>query len=43
SDCHRFEDLPEEAKGLVKRIETLVGVPIRFVSVGPDRRQTIVR
>ncbi|WP_067936180.1 adenylosuccinate synthase [Alicyclobacillus kakegawensis] len=43
SDCRRFEDLPEEAKGLIQRIETLVGVPIRFISVGPDRRQTIVR
>jgi adenylosuccinate synthase len=36
----RFEDLPENAKGYLRRIEQLVGTPIRVVSVGPEREQT---
>ncbi|MCL6631871.1 MAG: adenylosuccinate synthase [Alicyclobacillus herbarius] len=43
SDCRRFEELPESAQRFVARIEELVGVPIRYVSVGPERNQTIVR
>ena len=38
-----FEDLPENAKKYVKRIETLIGLPVSIVSVGPKRRQTIIR
>jgi adenylosuccinate synthase len=34
-------DFPEAARDYVRRIETLVGVPIDIVSVGPDREQTI--
>lgn len=36
-----FEDLPANAIRYVKRISELVGRPIEFVSVGPDRTQTI--
>ncbi len=35
SGCRRFEDLPREAQQYVKRVETLIGAPIRMVSVGP--------
>ena len=38
-----FEDLPENAKKYVKRIETLMGLPVSIVSVGPKRSQTIIR
>jgi len=35
-------DLPDEAKRYVSLIEEHVGVPADFVSVGPDRAQTVV-
>lgn len=38
-----FDDLPENAKKYVKRIEELIGLPISIVSVGPKRKQTIIR
>lgn len=41
--ARRFEDLPEEAQSYVLRIESLVGVPVRWVSVGPRREQLIER
>ena len=37
----KFGDLPINAQNYVKRIGELVGRPIEFVSVGPDREQTI--
>lgn len=43
SGARRFEDLPKEAQGYVKRIEQLIGAPIRMVSVGPERTQTLMR
>ena len=38
-----WEDLPENARRYVMRLEELCGVPVVMVSVGPDREQTIVR
>ena len=43
SGLERFEDLPENARAYLQRIEELVGVPVAMVSTGPDRSQTIVR
>lgn len=37
-----YHDLPEAAKNYLKKIESLVGLPIGIFSVGPDRTQTIV-
>jgi adenylosuccinate synthase len=39
----RYEDLPENAKSYLARLQTLVGVPISIISTGPDREQTIIR
>lgn len=39
----RYEDLPENAKKYVARIEELIDVNIDLVSVGPNRNQTIIR
>jgi adenylosuccinate synthase len=39
----RFEDLPDNARRYVDRIEALVGVPIDLISVGADRDETIAR
>lgn len=38
----KYEDLPENAKKFLKRIEEVTGLPLVTVSVGPDREQTIV-
>jgi len=35
-----FADLPLNAQRYIRRIEELVGAPIRIVSVGPERSQT---
>lgn len=43
SACLRYEDLPENAKKYVARLEELIGVKAGFISVGPDRNQTIRR
>ena len=39
--CKSYDKLPENAKKYLKKIEELVGTPIEYVSVGPDRVQTI--
>jgi adenylosuccinate synthase len=39
----KFEDLPENAKAYVKKLEELCGVEASMVAVGPKRKQTIVR
>jgi adenylosuccinate synthase len=39
--AHKLSDLPTAARRYIDRIEELVGLPISFVSVGPDREQTI--
>ena len=41
--CRREEDLPEEFKAYVAYIEQAVGVPVRILSLGPDRAQTLIR
>ncbi len=38
----RYEDLPENAKAYIKKIEEVVGVPVDIISTGPDRADTIV-
>ena len=37
-----FDQLPENAKGYLKRIEEVCGAPIAIVSIGSDRVETIV-
>ncbi len=37
-----FNDLPENAKAYISRIESLVGVPVDIISTGPDRADTII-
>jgi adenylosuccinate synthase len=39
----RYEELPENARRYLERLQELLGVPIDLISTGPDRRQTIVR
>jgi adenylosuccinate synthase len=42
SSARDFEDLPENAKKYLNKIEEIIGVPIAIVSVGANRDQTIV-
>ena len=43
TNVEKFEDLPENAKKYIARIEELIDVNIDLVSVGPNRTQTIIR
>ncbi|MCL6516296.1 adenylosuccinate synthase [Alicyclobacillus sp.] len=43
SNCRSFHDLPANAQAYVQYVERQVGVPVKYVSVGPERSQTIVR
>ena len=42
-DCRSMAELPENARRYVDAVERLSGAPICFVSVGPERHQTIER
>ncbi|MBP2031234.1 adenylosuccinate synthase [Methanohalophilus levihalophilus] len=40
TDVDSYEKLPENARLYVEKMEELIGVPIKYVSVGPAREQT---
>ena len=42
SKAKSLNDLPENAKAYLNKLEELVGIPIKIISVGPDREQTII-
>ncbi len=41
-NINKFNDLPENAKKYIKRIEELMEIPVCIVSIGPERNQTLV-
>lgn len=41
--CRTFESLPKAAQQYVLRVEELMGVPVKMISVGPERAQMILR
>jgi adenylosuccinate synthase len=41
SAAERLDELPATARAYVSRIEELIGVPIRYIGVGPHRRQLL--
>lgn len=41
SKCKKFEDLPSNTKIYLKKLEEIFEIPIKIISVGPDREQTI--
>jgi len=41
SGCKTWDELPHNAQNYVKKIEELLGVPVKIISVGPSREQTI--
>ncbi len=42
TECRKWSDLPKEAQAYIKFIEKYVGVPVKIVSVGPRRDQTLL-
>jgi adenylosuccinate synthase len=42
-DCRLHDELPEPAQGYIRNIEEYLQVPVEIISVGPERRQTILR
>eukprot|EP00249_Psilotum_nudum_P005174 c18638_g1_i1 orf=340-2001(-) len=43
STVRKYKNLPAAAQAYVERIESLVGVPIRYIGVGPSRDALIVK
>lgn len=41
SGIRNYENLPQNARKYIKRLEELLGVSVSIISVGPDREQTI--
>ncbi len=42
SNAKSLDELPENAKIYLDKLQELVGIPIKIISVGPDREQTII-
>lgn len=43
SNCKSFDELPENAKKYLKRIEEFIGVPVKFIGTGAGREDMIIR
>ena len=43
SGIRKYEDFPAEFKAYVEFIEEQTGVPVKIISAGPDREETIIR
>jgi adenylosuccinate synthase len=43
SAIRRYEDLPAAARAYIERLESLLGVPVTMIGVGPGREQLIRR
>jgi adenylosuccinate synthase len=41
--CTKFEELPINAQKYVLRVQELLGVPIRWIGVGPNRLDVVDR
>jgi adenylosuccinate synthase len=41
--ARRWDDLPEQAQFYIRKIEETSGVPVSWISVGPEREQMVVR
>ena len=41
SSIRAYADLPDAAKAYVARVEELIGIPIKWLGVGPRREEMI--
>lgn len=43
SKITNYKDLPQEAKDYLHRVEELLGVPVTWIGVGPEREAIITK
>jgi adenylosuccinate synthase len=43
SNIRNYEDLPKNCKNFIGAIEELSGIPVKIISLGPERKETIIR
>lgn len=43
TNIDNYKALPQQAKAYIEMVESITGVPVKIVSVGPKREQTIIR
>ena len=43
SNCKTFEELPDNAKKYINRIEELTNTPVKFIGTGAGRENIIIR
>jgi len=43
AECKTFDDLPQNAKDYVQRIEELTQIPVTWIGVGPDRQDMFTK
>ena len=43
SKCESFDELPDNCKSYIARLEELVGCHVSMVGIGPDRAQILER
>lgn len=41
--CKTFDELPDNAKGFIELIETETGIPVKYIGIGEDNADTIIR
>jgi len=41
SRARTWDDLPQAAQQFIRRVEAIAGVPVRLISVGPEREQVV--
>ena len=42
-DMTTYEQLPEKAKQFITMVENAIGVPVKFIGIGPHNEDIIVR
>ncbi|MCI8659527.1 MAG: adenylosuccinate synthase [Lachnospiraceae bacterium] len=43
AECRDFDMLPQAAKDYIRFIESYIGIPVKFIGTGADRRNMLVR
>lgn len=43
SEARSWQDLPENTQNYIRHLEKIVGIPVKFISVGKDREEIIQR
>jgi adenylosuccinate synthase len=43
SGVRSWDDLPKEAQDYINMIERVVGIPVKYISVGAERDSIIIR